>query len=452
MNDVTSSDWQQKILDRGELYRVGGVVREQLLGITRGVQDTDFLVRGISPDDLENILGKLGKLVLVGKSFGVYKFTPSGSQSVFDIVFPRRERSFGPGHREFEVDWDWHMDVTEDLGRRDFTINAIAQDVRTGRLIDPVGGIEDLKTHTLRMVFPQAFSEDPLRILRGLRFQTRFGLEVEEKTREAMTASVSLLSTLSAERVQEEMTKLLTQCNRPSNAFQIMHEIGALRVVLPELDRCAGVSQNEYHPDDVFTHSIRTCDVVPTDNLPVRWAALLHDVGKVDRKRTVADQKLGERVVFYGHQAVSAQAAVKILRRLRYRNALVKKCEVLVAHHMFDYDSEWKDSTVRRFIRRVGKENLEDLFVLREADVKSRDPKAPMKDLREIRERVARELRERHTIGIAELRVDGHDVIHICGVKAGPVVGEILSDLLEIVIEKPEMNDRSRLLEWLKER
>jgi putative nucleotidyltransferase with HDIG domain len=451
-DDVKLPEWQRKILDRGELYRVGGAVRDELLGVTDVVHDTDFLVRGIPPEELETMLGRLGRIELVGKSFGVYKFVPGGGREVFDIAFPRKERSVGPGHREFQVDWDWDLDVAEDLGRRDFTVNAMARDVRDDRLIDPTGGRRDLEAGILRMIFPEAFEEDPLRILRGVRFAVRFSFAVEEKTKAAMARCAPLLDTLSAERIQDELTKTLSQCDRPSGAFVMTRELGALEPILPELDRCAGVSQNEYHPDDVFVHSIKTCDCAPRDNLLVRWAALLHDVGKVDKKLTIPDEKLGERVVFYGHQLVSAEIAVRVLRRLRYRNVFVKKCENLIRHHMFNYEPGWKPSTVRRFIRRVGEDNLDNLFALRAADALSRDLKESIDELAELKARVGHELEARHTVKIADLAVDGRDVIHECGISSGPAVGKTLAELLEKVLDDPELNNRETLLGLLRER
>ncbi len=448
---TTLPDWQNDLLTCGELYRVGGSVRDELLGL-QAVQDTDYLVRGLPPERLEEILGKYGKLVLVGRAFGVYKFAPRGTSEAFDIAFPRRERSLGPGHREFSVNWDWRMDVVDDLKRRDFTINAMARSVRDGLLVDPLRGQEDLDSRLLRMIFPAAFVEDPLRILRGIRFACRFGLTVERETWKTMIQSAPLMDTLSAERVQAELTGILVQCHRPSGAFGMMRETGVLARVLPEIDRCAGVSQNEYHPDDVFIHSVKTCDQVPRNNLVVRWAALLHDIGKVDRRQMVHDEKLGDRVVFYGHQAASAEAAVGVLRRLRYRNALIKKCEILVRHHMFNYNPAWKPATVRRFIRQVGEANLEDLFLLREADVRSRDPESQFDDLRELRGRVSEELAERAVLKVSDLAVDGEDVKRLCGLEPGPVVGKILGNVLEAVLEEPGLNERDRLLEWIKER
>jgi poly(A) polymerase/tRNA nucleotidyltransferase (CCA-adding enzyme) len=439
---VSRPKWQEEIIGEGELYRVGGAVRDELLGRTEICHDTDYLVRGMTPEALETILKRHGRVELVGKMFGVYKFVPAGGAEQYDIAFPRMEKSSGPGHRDFDVDWDWRLDVETDLGRRDFTINAMARDVRDDRLIDPHGGRRDLESGVVRMLFRNTFAEDPLRILRGVRFSVQLGMTIEECTRSEMKANVSLLDSLSAERVQEELTRILSGCEKPGDSFVLLREIGALAHILPELDRCAGVEQNEYHPHDVFVHSLRTCDCAPRDNLTVRWAALLHDVGKVDTRHTVEDEKLGERVVFYGHQNVSADVASAVLQRLRYANEFVSRCVNLIRFHMFNYEPGWKAATVRRFIRRVGEENLGDLFLLREADAKSR---GRSDDLTGLSERIRAELEQRNAITLADLAVDGRDVMRECGIAAGPEIGRILSELLELVLEDPSLNDRDSL-------
>jgi poly(A) polymerase/tRNA nucleotidyltransferase (CCA-adding enzyme) len=445
---VTLASWQREILEEGDLYRVGGSVRDRILDPGIEPPDTDFLVRALPPQRLEAILKRHGRLVLVGRAFGVYRFTPEGGRAV-DIVYPRLERSTGPGHRDFDVKWDWQLGVEEDLRRRDFTVNAIAEHVGSGRRIDPAGGERDLRARLLRVMFAGAFQEDPLRILRGVRFAAQLNLRVEAETHRLMAASVDRLDTLSAERVQEEFSKTLTRCGMPSRAFTLARELGALKQVLPELDRCAGVEQNVFHPDDVFVHSLKTCDQVARDKLLVRWAALMHDVGKVDTRRILADDH-GERVVFYGHEKVSAQSARAALRRLRYPNAFVRDCVHLVTHHMFNYESAWKDSTVRRFIRSVGEDRLDDLFALREADCRSRGLTAEIDNLGELRARVRAQLAQRHTLTERDLEIDGRDVMRELGIGPGPEVGKLLRELLERVLDDPSLNERDRLLAALR--
>jgi tRNA nucleotidyltransferase (CCA-adding enzyme) len=446
-----SDKWHQTLLDCGELYVVGGAVRDRLLDSGTPVPDTDYLVTGIPPGELEELLDRLGTVLLVGKSFGVYKFTPRGETVTYDIAYPRRESSTGPGHRDFHVEFDWNLPVEADLSRRDFTINAIALNLRDEKIIDPCGGREDIKQRLLRMVFPAAFEEDPLRILRGARFYARFDLAIDDATRQAMPKNVELLGTLSAERIQEEFSKMFLQCSKPSTGLVLLQELGALKVILPELDRSAGVTQNEYHPDDVFVHSLKSLDSAPQDMLAVRWAALLHDLGKVDCKQTVDDPKTGERVVFYGHEKESANIARQVLKRFRYGNALVQHCESLVLNHMFDYQPEWSDATVRRFIRRIGESNLPDQFLLREADCLSRDLFDSIAELAGLKGRVAGELSKNRALKVTDLAVDGRDLIEKLNIPEGPAVGEILNQLLEAVVADPSLNTKGKLFELVRQ-
>ena len=443
--------WQSDILAHGELYRVGGAVRDRLLGWS-GAPDTDLLVRGLPPDALEDILGRHGRVALVGRAFGVYKFTAADDGVTYDIVFPRTETSTGAGHRDFDVQWDWRLPVEDDLRRRDFTINAIAERIPDGHRVDPFDGAGDLARRQLRTIFDRAFVEDPLRILRAARFTARFELDVDAATRARMRESAALVATVSAERIRDELTKTMTQSDRPSIAWHLLYETDGLGVILPELARCAGVTQNEYHPDDVYWHSLRTCDAAPRGNLLVRWAALLHDTGKVDARQSVTDER-GSRVVFYGHEWVSAEITEAVLGRLRYSASFVAACRRLVRHHMYRYVPEWRAATVRRFMRTVGADLLDDLFRLREADCRARlhveGMAGELEQLEALRQRVAHEVSERAALRVADLEVDGADVMRVFGIGPGPAVGRALERLLEHVIESPQRNRRALLLALL---
>jgi poly(A) polymerase/tRNA nucleotidyltransferase (CCA-adding enzyme) len=442
-------DWQKALVKYGELYRVGGSVRDEIMGVASASKDIDYLVRGITPKQLEEVLSRYGQLAFVGKSFGVYKFKPSDDELEYDIAFPREEVSTGSGHREFDVDWRETVSVETDLERRDFTINAIAQNVEDGRILDPFDGRKDIESRRLRMIFAKAFREDPLRILRGIRFAARFELDVEGETADAMKASVPMLEGLSAERIQDEFKNIFVQCDRPSDAFAMMRMMGVLSVVFPELERAVGVEQNEYHPDDVFWHSVKTCDSAPKGNVLLRWAALLHDIGKVDAKQTVMDDDSDPRVVFYGHEKGSAAIAQTVLVRLRYSNDFVKRCVHLVRHHMYHYQPEWNQATVRRFIRTVGEENLDDMFELKRADQRSRPGLDRFGEIEELEARVREELEARHALKIADLEIDGSDVMKTLGIEGGERVGVILGEIFERVLDDPSLNRRDELLDLL---
>ncbi|HEU4929634.1 MAG TPA: HD domain-containing protein [Candidatus Krumholzibacteria bacterium] len=444
---MTLVPWQAEVVTTGELFRVGGSVRDRLLGLPN-VADTDYLVRGISPQALEPLLDRHGSWSRVGKAFGVYKFKPRDGGPVVDIAFPRTETSTGTGHRDFHVQFDWTLPVEADLGRRDFTINAIAERIPDGQLVDPRHGREDLAQGILRIMFPRALIEDPLRLLRGARFAARFDLTVESGTRAAMTAAAGLLATVSAERVQDELTKTMAQCERPSRALDLLHATGSLATWLPELERCAGVEQNEYHPDDVYWHSLKSCDAAPRESLLVRWAALLHDLGKVDTRQVLHDDGVS-RVVFYGHEIVSAELAQHVLERLRYPRDFIARCRHLVREHMYHYESAWKEATVRRFMRRIGEDAVEDLLELRAADSRSRDLHTELSSLEELRSRIDTERRARSVLTVKDLAIDGSDVMRETGMSPGPDVGRVLEAMLERVLETPELNTRERLLDEL---
>lgn len=442
---MTLEAWQSEIMERGELFLVGGAVRDAVMGIARPEQDMDYVVSGLPPDALEKVLSRNGRVTFVGKSFGVYKFRPEGRPGYVDIAYPRTEVSTGPGHREFDVDWDWRKPIEVDLGRRDFTINALARNLRGGEIVDPYRGVEDIEARVLRMVFPGAFREDPLRILRGIRFAARLSLRIEARTFEAMRDSAHLVDTLSAERVQEEFTRLFTQCEQPSEGFSLMQRLGVLSRVLPELERAHGIAQNEFHTDDVFWHSLKSCDRAPRENLAVRWAALLHDLGKVDRKQTLEEDGKA-KVVFYGHETLGAEIAERVLRRLRYGNGFVARCAHLVEMHMFLYRAEWNRSTVRRFIRRVGEAYLDDLFLLRRADCLSRAMTGEVEELEELRARIDTEIREARAFKVSDLAISGRDVMDTLGILPGPEVGRIIGDLFDMVVDDPSLNARETLL------
>ena len=438
------SDWERSVLREGGLYLVGGAVRDRMLGYADRTADDDYVATGVAIDRLVEILSGHGVSSLVGKSFGVVKFTPENGPTV-DISLPRREVSTGSGHRDFDVDFDESIPIEEDLVRRDFTVNSMAYHLGDRRIVDPLDGRADVAARRLRINRRRSFIEDPLRILRGVQLLARFALEATTDTEDRMREDAGLLETVAPERVRMELDKMLIRAGRPSTGFVLMRDTGLLDVVLPELAATVGVTQNEYHVDDVFMHSLKTCDGVGGD-LVLRWAGLLHDLGKPAMRR-----ETNGRVVFYRHEEESARLAGLVLERLRYANTIVDRVVHLVRHHMFDITDEWSDGAVRRFVSRVGLVRIDDLFALATADLSSRGDEEGVERLVESRLRIERLIAGDAALGRADLAVDGRDVMRILGEEAGPEIGRVLDRLLGMVLDDPGMNRRDRLLSVLDE-
>ncbi len=441
---VNEAPWLTDLLARGEVYEVGGSVRDRLWGYSVQAKDRDYLVRKIPIDDLQQMLRWHGDVNWVGKSFGVLKFTPRVNEGegrvTLDIALPRSEQSTGVRHVDFAVDFDPELPVERDLMRRDFTINALAQDCRTGEIIDPSDGLDDIKSSTLRMVFPHAFREDPLRILRGAQFMARFKLSLASETKEAIRESVALIESVSMERIAEELTKLLELADKPSIGIRLLHELGALKIVLPELEETVGVDQpGGFHAYNVFDHTMLTVDMAKK-NLRVRWAALLHDINKPQTKEVE-----GDRARFYGHDRFGARTARRVLRRLRYPNDLADQVSTLVERHMFTTEG-LTDKGVRRLIRKVGPELVYDLLDLRRADTIAQGTGQSNDDVDELEARITDEINRKSPFGLKDLAVDGRDLMTEFDLTPGPQIGQILNALLEDVLDDPSQNDRDNLL------
>jgi len=436
--------WLIRLCKIGRVYEVGGQVRDDLLGRGDLSKDKDYLVTGIPLKDLVAELKRFGRVGLVGKSFGVLKFTPPYPQDsepvTYDIALPRKEHSTGIKHTDFTVDFDHTLPLEDDLVRRDFTINALARDAATGEIIDPTGGQEDLRAQLIRFISESAFLEDPLRMLRAIQFVARFEFTLEENTKAAIGKHAELLRTVSAERIAEELNKLMLKSRQPSVGWRLLRETGLLKHFLPELENCAGVDQpGGYHAYDVFEHSIRTVDEVP-NALHLRWAALLHDINKPQTK-----QVDGDKAHFYGHDKKGSRTAKIVLRRLRYSKDLIDQVTLLVDRHMFTTDVS--DKGLRRLIRRLGTELVFDLLDLRRADVVAQGMGNTTEDVDELEQRIRDELVRKPPFGLGDLAVSGRDIMDEFHLPPGPPIGKVLNYLLEQVLDDPAVNTREKLLE-----
>ncbi|MBD3333043.1 HDIG domain-containing protein [candidate division GN15 bacterium] len=428
------------IIEAGRIYEVGGAVRDQLLYGSLQETDLDYLVTGVPYDRLSQILKRHGRVDLVGRSFGVIKFTQhvKGRPVTFDITLPRTEHSTGIGHRDFEVRHDPELPVEADLVRRDFTINAMALALDTHDLVDPLGGREDLELRQLRIVYPESFKDDPLRMLRAVQFAARFEFSVELETFRLMREHAELIATVSPERIAEELNKLLVRADNPSIGFRLMQASGLMQHVLPELEECVGVDQpGGYHRYTVFEHIIRTIDECPK-RLHLRLAALFHDINKPQAKRIVE-----KGATFYGHEHQGADTARRVMKRLRYGNDMIAKVGVLVDRHMFTTDVTPKG--LRRLVRRVGTDLIFDLLDLRRADVVAQGMGGTTEDVDEFEADIRAEIDRKSPFGVKDLQIDGGRVMEILGIEPGPLVGEVLEYLLEAVLDEPEKNNPEQL-------
>lgn len=335
--------------------------------------------------------------------------------------------------------------LDEDVMRRDFTINGMAYDLKKDEVIDYVGGMDDLNQGIIRTIGDpiERFSEDGLRTFRACRFAAKLGFIIEEKTFEAIGETLNISAMVSAERIREELMKLLTS-GIPSVGLECMRKSGLLKLWLPELDSCYDIDQNKFHVHDIYYHSLYSCDAAPADKPLIRLSALLHDVGKVSTKRIGDDGDY----TFYNHEVIGARMVRKILKRLKFSNAEMETVNNLVLNHMFHYTDDWSDGAVRRFMRKVGVENIPDLFVLREADRVGNGSRSGLPEpIMILKQRIAKVIEAENAITVRDLNIDGNILMEKFDLKPGPVIGKILHELLEIVLDHPELNTGEMLLE-----
>ena len=415
------------------LFIVGGAVRDYLLGSHVG--DYDFATDA-SP---QQVMSMFRAVIPTGIDHGTVTVLFSHQQ--FEVTTFRTEAGYSDARHPDSV--TFVADLEEDLSRRDFTINALAADTATGRIIDLHQGLEDLSEHRLRAIGnpEERFREDSLRILRGFRFLSTLEAEFEPGTLQAAQKLAHTIAGVSQERIREELNKILAS-KTPSRSFVPMQRYGLLKHIIPELDECVGVGQKGIHAYDVFEHSIAACDGAERSNRIVRWAALLHDIGKKDAEVTLED---GE-TEFHNHEFISADLADGILRRLKFSNHEREQILHLIRSHMFMYSPEWSDAAVRRFIARIGENNLSNLAKLNFADLYGKERRAPdPRFLDEMFARIHKVTSEDHAFSVKDLAVDGRDIMSL-GIPQGRVIGIILNELLETVLDDPKENTREHLL------
>ncbi len=424
-----------------EIFLVGGAVRDILLD--KPTKDYDFVIRHVKTSDLEKTLSKLGKVNLVGKSFGVFKFIPKHTDENFepiDIALPRTEHAgMSGGYKDFEIQSDKDLPIEQDLGRRDFTINALAWNLNTQKLVDKFKGLSDLQNKKIRAIGDPKlrFQEDYTRMLRAVRQACQLDFKIETKTKQTIQDKANQITKIAQERINQELTKIILS-DRAEQGIRLMQELGLLKALIPELEAGLGVKQNKAHIYEVFDHNARALGFAAQRNydLNIRLAALFHDIAKPQTKGGE-----GKEATFYNHDIEGAKMVRQILRRLGFKNDIIKDVTHLVRYHMFYYALDLvSDAGVRRLLNRLGTDKIDDFINLRICDrLGMGRPKAKPWKLQELERRFKEVVLDPITPKM--LAIKGDELMQLLSLKPGPRVGLILNALLAEVLEDPKKND-----------
>lgn len=439
-----------------EAYLVGGCVRDLLRGATP--KDWD-VATDATPDEMLDVFDHAH----YDNDYGTVRVvndTDKETLKTVEVTTYRTENSYSDNRRPDDI--RFANNIHEDLKRRDFTINALALDmskvsyerqiiVSQETLVDNHGGLVDLQQSVLQTVGKpkERFSEDALRIMRGIRFAAQLSLQIEEQTQKAMANLSDRLNDIAVERIREEFEKIIL-CDNPRLGLEIARKISALSVFLPELTETVGVEQNQAHEHDLWGHLVNTLQAAADKDWPkhIRFAGLFHDIGKVATKEW--DEDRGDWS-FHNHEVVGARMTEKIMDRLKFSNDLTQQVTNLVRWHMFYSDTDdITHSAVRRLIRNVGKDSVWDLMKLRRADrVGMGRPKEQPYRLRKYQSMIEEVIRD--PVSVTNLAIDGNDVIRETDEEPGPRIGYILHALLEQVLDDPEKNTEEALIAKAKE-
>lgn len=426
----------RQLTDAGfSAYVVGGSVRDVLL--SREPKDFD-IATSATPEQIQKTFSD----TLYNNAFGtvVVRIDDDDVRHEIEITPYRAESTYSDKRHPDAVRFG--ASLQEDLKRRDFTMNALATDGT--QLYDFFEGKKDCAAKIIRTVGDprERFAEDALRMLRANRFAAELGFYIEAQTFVAIQERVKDIRAISGERVRDELLKIL-QSDDAYRGFWLMHTTGLLNEIIPELEEGVGVTQNKHHIYTIFGHNIFSMQFCPSDDPLVRFATLLHDVGKTRTK-----QGDGPDSTFYQHDAVGGRMSYAIMQRLKFSRKDCERVAHLVANHMWYYaQNEVSDAGIRRLLKRIGRENLDDFMAVRIGDrMGSGCQKEKPFKLVELERRIR--MVEKDPMDTTMLKIDGNDVMKSTGLKPGRAVGEILHALLEDVLEDPSLNT----VEYLKKR
>lgn len=453
-----------------EIYLVGGGVRNLVLG---KVPENCDLTTNATPEQSLEVLKMYNPFY--NNDFGTvsYNVEVNGKEELYEVTTYRSEKEYSDYRRPDNVSWGKTLE--EDVTRRDFTVNAMVVGIKNSKqekteyeFIDLVDGLKDFENGLIRAVGdPKVrFSEDALRMMRAIRFAAKLGFSIEEETLEAIQEKSELLSKISKERVREEFLKILGS-DYPADGVRMLISTRLIDQFMPELLEGKDVLQGGHHKLTAQEHMIEALKECPSPDPLVRFATLIHDIGK-PRSQRFKCRKCGKMfrglsdelttcancgfmqptrgmVTFYGHEVVGAKMAVEIVERLKFSRKQMDKIVTLVRWHMFAYQPEMTDAAIRRLIRKVGKENISDMIMLRIADRKGSGSKTTSWRFIELQKRIGEQLFE--PMEINDMVVNGRDVMEVLKVTPGPIIGKVLKKLFEEVLEDTSKNNRDYLLE-----
>ncbi len=461
INDYISSGF--------EIYLVGGGVRNILMG---KVPENCDLTTNATPEQSLEVLEK--HQPFYNNDFGTvsYEVEIEGHKELYEITTYRSEKEYSDFRRPDNVSWGKTLE--DDVTRRDFTVNAMVIGKKENKyeLVDLVGGLEDFEKGIVKAVGEpeKRFGEDALRMMRAIRFAARLGFSIEKETLKAITIKASLLDNISRERVRDELLKIISS-NYPADGTILLITTGLMEHIMPEILEARGVMQGGHHTLTVLDHMIECLRNSSSPDPFVRFATLIHDIGK-PRSQRFKCRKCGKMfrdlaeemtacancgfnqltrgmITFYGHEVIGAKMAKEICERLRFTNKQTEKIVTLVRMHMFAYQPEMTDAAIRRIIRKVGKENIADMILLRIADRKGSGSKTTSWRFMELQKRIGEQLFE--PMEIKDMVIDGRDVMEALKVSPGPIIGKVLKKLFDEVLEDTNKNNKEYLLSRIKE-
>lgn len=430
--------FMKSLTDKGfQVYVVGGAVRNLILGHT--ITNWDFTTDA-NPTQLLSLYPD----AFYHNTYGTV--TIPKEQELFEITPFRKESGYSDNRHPEKI--EWAKTIEEDLGRRDFTINAIAFDGKN--MIDPYHGQADLKKKIIRTVgdADTRFQEDALRLLRAIRFSSQLGFEIEEETRSAIQKNAGLIQNISWERIRDELLKIM-ESTYPAEGILLMKQNQLLTHILPELEVCFSISQKSpkrHHIYDVGTHCVMALKYCPSKDPITRLASLLHDIGKTKTYWKDANTGL---ITFHNHEVVGTRMVTEIANRLKLSKDQSEKLIRLVQYHQFTVSEEITDNAIRRFIREVGKKYLQDMFDLRTADRIGSGAKPTSWRYELFKKRVIEVQKE--PFKVTDLKINGHDVMNTLKIKPSKQIGNLLDTLFNEVVEKKIKNEKEELLRRLRE-